>query len=219
MVEAADARQTDLPIYETGRIPSEPSTLYRRFSVMAQMLGPDNCTHARRLEFDQEWAYLEEREQKRLQAMARSESAHQRRAQQAESQAAAEAVDDLDKLRAEARKHGFKDIIRVPRGLTEILEEVVEQGIDTRQLTSYAIEIGGLVDPGFTAQQIISRTQVRLTSEYTDVQIILQKYKGAVYVGTSIHSLDFAAVKIVGVANYRTVLGGTAQAFVLEPAW
>lgn len=132
--------------------------------------------------------------------------------------AQAEAQADLDALRAEAKKHGYKELFSSERGLTGVLEDVVENAIDVRKLRDFAFEVTDFVDPGFVAAQVLGK-RVRFTSEYTDNQVILQRYKGAVYENTSLYALEFAAVKVVGVETYRTVIGGTAQAFIIEPAW
>jgi hypothetical protein len=214
--EAKDARHADKPFVSGQGVPSAPSDLYKRFAGFADELPAveaKGCEIAQRTEFDVEWAYLQEREQARLDALDALRNASAATVQQA---AAARATVEADH-QAEAKRRGFKGVV-TGQSLTVALNEVVASAMDVTKLKGIAIELGR-DDDGFVAEQVLAGGVARFTSEYCDAQFVLRGYKGAVYEGTSLAALNITAVQLVGVKSYPTAIGGTAQAFVVEPAW
>ncbi len=120
-------------------------------------------------------------------------------------------------MRAQAKRHGFKDVL-LGESLTSVLTEVVANAYDIRKIKPIAIELGG-DDAQFVAEQVLDGGLARFASDYCEAQFVLKGYRGSVYEGTALGALNLEAVRIVGVKSFPSAVGGTVQAFVVEPAW
>jgi hypothetical protein len=125
---------------------------------------------------------------------------------------------------AEGKRHGFKKVI-VDTGVALELQGHVQNGESLSTLRGAAIVIDR--DDGyFTVESVLSKSSAVITSDNSDIVLVLRKYRGDnLFEGTYLNALDFTAAKVTGTTKarvlYNEVIGSwrTVQAFVIEPAW
>jgi hypothetical protein len=117
---------------------------------------------------------------------------------------------------AEASRHGFDEVI-CSKGVVFVLGDVVANATPMEDLKRLAIELVAF-DEDMVALQVLDARRAMFVDDDSGIRVIF-KSRAQVYEGTPITSLGFDFVKITGIETYRTVTGGTKQAFIVEPAW
>jgi hypothetical protein len=165
-------------------------------------------------------AAAQARREHEARAVREYEEAHafveQRAADEARRQRELEEQDRVAQVTAEARRHGFKRVL-CGESLVAVLEQIVATPMPTEHLDGVAVELGD-ADQTFTALQILDKKRALFISSESDVRIILKGYRGVLYEGTSLTALRVTMVRVAGTVVYPT-RAGSAQAFVVEPAW
>jgi hypothetical protein len=138
---------------------------------------------------------------------------------ESQAEATAEAKAAADALMATARKHGFKRLY-VDRSLAWLAGVAVERGTPVKALRVIAVQLGER-DAGFVALQVLPNNEALFTDSegVSTLRLIARKFKGSVYEGTPLTALRHRYWRIAETRTYPTAIGGTAQAFVVEPAW
>lgn len=190
---------------------SEPKELYRLFAEAFGVRLPhyqsSGCDPAETVEFQAAWTDQQARETERQAQEAREIEARRR--------AAEEAVEALVLLEKTALKKGYKSLW-LDGGLTAFLNDAVENGMPVRELARVAVLLSN-EDSAFIAEQVLGNRAL-FVSGYSNARILVTG--SSAYEGTSLTSaLSGPAVVVTKVLSYRTAIGGSAQAFVVTPAW
>lgn len=170
----------------------------------------------KRLEREQLQREREERE-------AAEEAERQRiRREAAEAEAAKQAAIERRQAdaQAQARRHGFSQIAFLEDGgLVGFLGDAISDGTSMAELRRTVVELGPL-DDSFEARTVLSGGTALFIYDGDGPRVFFRAPPGkTVYEETSLTSLDVEAVRVTGVRSYRTVMGATLQAFVIERVW
>lgn len=122
-----------------------------------------------------------------------------------------------DVVRGYARKNGYTEVL-FDTSLLVVLDEVVAGHVSLSSIRHTAIYLDG-ADDSFRATQALGQRSGLYANTWNDVVLLLQKAREDVLEHAPLSAAAGIYVGIVGTKRYVTAIGGTRQAFVIEPAY
>lgn len=171
---------------------------------------------------DRDWARRQQAEQQRREQREADEREREARAAEANEAALRETLERQREAEDAAKRWGFASV-DFASGIVGAIELVRAGRIDIRAAGKRALEIKD-ADACLVAVQVLDQDNVMFSCDSRDITVWLRGHKrvGSTMTwinGAPITTSDFGFFAIKGTRNYRTVLGASRQAIVVEVAF